>query len=128
MTSTVKSDEGWGKEHSSAMRHCEWCGCPLTERGDPVVPDGSRASAIFQRMAWEFRDDPVKTMILMYRVTDASLTLQDIADAIASVVASVHNRTPVVTRQAIMDQINRICDGLDNGTVLNILKPRRGKL
>jgi hypothetical protein len=107
--------------------HCDFCGCPLDRNGDPALERGGTHAAIFQRMAWEFRNNPVKTMIVFYRVTDSGMTLQAIADAITSVVAQVHNRKPMMTRQAVMHHIRRICDDFGDDTITDILQPRKGK-
>jgi hypothetical protein len=117
--------EDWKGDNTAAVKHCDYCGSPIDRKGDAITGDGRRDATVFKSLAWHFRRDPVRTMVMLYRVTDQDMTLQDIADAITSVVATVHNRRPYMTRQAVMDQVRRICDASGDGSIVDILMPRR---
>lgn len=116
--------EDWASDNATTG-HCEYCGSPTDRKGDAISGDGKRDATVFKALAWQFRRDPVRTMVMLYRVTDDDMTLQDIADAITSVVATVHNRRPYMTRQAVMDHVRGICEASGDGSIVDILMPRR---
>ena len=122
---TVQHHDGHTED---AGKTCFYCGSKLDRKGNPLSDQEHegryRDQAIFKRLAWELRDDPIKTIIMLYRVTDANMTLQNIADAITSIIATVHNRRPYMTRQAVLHHIKRICGELDDDAVSAILMPR----